>query len=108
MNHRATNALDATILDVRIEQMADEEHALATDFEADQSDWREVEETWSAAGAPGGYSAAFTQRQEDISGPPMGRVIFMSDAGIYSDDDRTVSASLISSAAPVSVLRLPY
>jgi hypothetical protein len=62
MNHRATNALDATILDVRIEQMADEEHALVIDFEADQSDWREVEETWTAAGAPGGFSAAFTQR----------------------------------------------
>jgi hypothetical protein len=106
MNHRATEALDANVLDVRIERMADDEYALVIDLEADEADWGTVEEKWSVAGVPGGFSAAFTENQEAFSGPPVSPVTLISDAGVYTDDDRATAARLISDAAPVSVLRL--
>jgi hypothetical protein len=106
MNHRATDALDATIIDVRIEQIADDEHALMIDFEMDEAAWQEVEAHWRAEGAPGGFSAALTQHQEEFDGPGASLVTFSSDAGAYSDEERTEAAELFAAAAPVEVLRL--
>jgi hypothetical protein len=106
MNHRASNALDATVLDVRIEQIADDEHALVIDLEAEEASWQTVEAEWSAAGVPGGFSAAFTERQEDVDGPAVSLVTFSSDAGSYSDEERTEAAKLLAESAPVEVLRL--
>ena len=60
MNHNVLNVIDATILDVRIEQIADDEHGLLVDFEVDQDVWATVEDEWKTAGVPGGFSAALT------------------------------------------------
>jgi hypothetical protein len=106
MNHRATHPLDATVLDVRIDQIADDEHALVIDLEADEASWQTVEAEWSAAGVPGGFSAALTERQEDVDGPAVPLVTFSSDAGAYSDEERTEAAKLLAGSAPVEVLRL--
>jgi hypothetical protein len=106
MTHRATKALDATVLDVRIEQIADDEHALVIDLEAEEASWQTVEAEWSAAGVPGGFSAALTERQEEVDGPAAPPVTFSSDAGAYSDEERTEAAKLFAASAPVEVLRL--
>lgn len=106
MNHRATKALDATVLDVRIEQIADNEHALVIDLEAEEASWQMVEADWSATGVPGGFSAALTEHQEDVDGPAVPLVTFSSDAGVYSDKERTEAATLLAACAPVEVLRL--
>jgi hypothetical protein len=107
MNHRASEALDATIINVRIEQVADDEHALMVDCEMDEAAWQEREAHWRTEGVPGGFSAALTQHQEEFDGRPgVPLVTFSSDAGAYSDEERTEAAELFAAAAPVEVLRL--
>jgi len=106
MNHRATGSIDATVRDVRIEQISDAEHALLVDFEADEDAWAEVESGWKAVGAPGGFSVAVTEAQEKVNGPLGPVAVFASDAGAYTDEERAEAARLISEVSSVEVLRL--
>lgn len=106
LNHRANGSLDSTILDVRIEQISDTDHALVIDFDANRDAWEAVEDEWNAAGAPGGFSAAITQLQEKLAGPQVPPAVLASDAAAYTDEERTEAARLISQPAAVEVRRL--
>ena len=106
MNHRATGSLQANVCDVRIEQISDTEHAFFVDFEADEDAWAAVESGWKAAGVPGGFSVAVTEKQEEVDGPPGSVAVFASDAGAYTDEERAEAARLISEVSSVEVLRL--
>jgi hypothetical protein len=106
MDHKVLEKIDATMLDSRIEQTVDSEHALLVEFEADDDSWAAVEDRWKAAGVPGGFSVALTQHQETVDGPAVSSVRLIADAGAYSDPERAAAAELLSQSAPVEVLRL--
>jgi hypothetical protein len=106
MNHRAAGSLQSKILGARIERISDAEHALLADFEVDEDDWAAVESDWKAAGAPGGFSVAVTEAQEEINGAPGPAAVLISDASAYTDEDRAEAARLISEVSSIQVLRL--
>lgn len=106
MNHSALKRLDAQVVDARIEERPDREHVLVVDLDFDEDDWAAVEAEWTEAGVLGGFSAAATEIQEKVDGPPERHVVLIADAGAYSDEIRAKAAQAFSGQAKVEVRRL--
>jgi hypothetical protein len=105
-DHSALMPLEATNLTARVVDLDDGESAVDMTFDIDEEVWRSIEDRFSAAGVPGGFS--FTAGALQIS-PPHGMkpvLVISADAAAFTDSERAKAGEVLSSLGPTQVNRL--
>lgn len=105
-DHSALLPLEATNIVASVVDLDDGESAVDMTFDIDDEVWRSIEDRFSAAGVPGGFS--FTTGVLQIAPAHGGQAVLVisADAAAFSDSERADAGEVLSSLGPTQVNRL--
>src|SRR6476646_9409125 len=105
-DHSALLPLQATQVTARVVDLDDGESAVDMTFDIDEEVWRSIEDRFSAAGVPGGFSFTAGVLQIPPAGGMQAVLVISADAAAFSDAERAEVGEVLSSLGPTQVNRL--